>query len=66
MAAGIERVDWLYEVAFGRPPTDEERATGMSFVESQAAEYGASVDDPRVWADYCHVLINVKEFVFVP
>jgi hypothetical protein len=61
-----QRVDWLYEVAFARRPTAEERATGTSFVESQAAEYGANVDDPGVWADYCHVLINVKEFVFVP
>ena len=28
---------------------------------------GAFVDsyDPRAWADLCHVLINVKEFIYV-
>ena len=27
-------------------------------------EYGKA-DDPRAWADLCHVLFNVKEFIFL-
>ena len=50
--------------AFGRPPTDAERSEALAFLDEQAAAYGTP-DDPRAWADLCHVLINVKEFIFV-
>jgi hypothetical protein len=64
-STAAEGVSALYASAFGRPPTDEELAEGEAFIASQAAEYAAGEDDHRVWADYCHVLFNVKEFVFV-
>ncbi|MEX1228759.1 MAG: PSD1 and planctomycete cytochrome C domain-containing protein [Planctomycetaceae bacterium] len=48
------RITRMYEEAFGRPPTDEERRIAMSFLE--AAE----------WSDLAHLLINLKEFVFIP
>ena len=60
-----ERVTRLYESAFSRSPTEEELTAGELFVKSQADEYNTNTSDPRVWADYCHVLVNVKEFVFV-
>ena len=59
-----EVVSGLYLAAFGRPPTDAERSEALAFLDEQAAAYG-SPDDPRAWADLCHVLINVKEFIFV-
>jgi hypothetical protein len=37
----------------------------VGFIRLQAAEYNGGESDPRVWADFCHVLMNVKEFVFV-
>jgi hypothetical protein len=60
-----DRIVRLYESAFSRSPTDVELAQGESFLTQQAQEYNVKVDNPIVWADYCHVLINVKEFVFV-
>jgi hypothetical protein len=60
-----ERVGRLCSAAFSRPPTDEELASGVGFIRLQAAEYNGGEGDPRVWADFCHVLMNVKEFVFV-
>ena len=33
-------------------------------LEQQGKEYGKA-DDPRAWADLCHVLFNVKEFIFL-
>ena len=59
-----EVVASLYLAAFGRPPTDAERAEALAFLDEQAAAYGAP-DDPRAWADLCHVLINVKEFIYI-
>ena len=39
------------------------------FLAQQAGEYGlpAQTDsqDERVWSDLCHVLFNVKEFLFL-
>jgi hypothetical protein len=60
-----KRITFLYEAAFGRPPTDVELAQGEAFLAQQAPEYNVDNNHPLVWADYCHVLINVKEFVFV-
>ena len=54
----------LYQSAFTRSPTSEELAAAIDFLERQGSRHGGGSDDPRAWADLCHVLINVKEFVF--
>jgi hypothetical protein len=59
-----QRVEKMYETAFGRPPSDEELKDALAFLEEQGKEYGKA-DDPRAWADLCQVLFNVKEFIFV-
>ncbi len=59
-----EILNQLYLNAFGRPPTDGETAAGLAFLDAQSRSYGAD-DDARAWADLCHVLINVKEFIYV-
>jgi hypothetical protein len=51
------RVRRLYREAFARQPEPQELAAALSFLE------GA---DTEQWAAFAHVLVNVKEFVFVP
>jgi hypothetical protein len=58
-------VDALYRAAFARPPTADESRDALHFLEQQAKRYEGGSDDPRAWADLCHVLINVKEFIFI-
>ena len=53
-----ERLDRLYLTAFGRPPTEAEARASLEFLEGQERSAPA-------WADLCHVLINMKEFIFV-
>ncbi len=63
-----DRISGLYERAFARPPRDDELTDGLEFLEQQAASYGAGdrwQTDQQAWSDLCHVLFNVKEFVFV-
>jgi hypothetical protein len=60
-----ERIESLYATAFARTPTDHERHSSREFLQQQAARHGTTADDERVWADLCHVLINVKEFIFI-
>ena len=64
-ASAESRIGRMYAEAFSRQPTPEETAAAISFLESQAREYGLSAagTDERVWADLGHVLYNVKEFV---
>ena len=62
------RIDSLYERAFARPATSVEISEGVAFLKSQSASYDAKADwqtDVRAWKDLCHVLFNVKEFVFL-
>tara|TARA_R110002072_G_scaffold302615_1_gene486759 strand:- start:4080 stop:7991 length:3912 start_codon:yes stop_codon:yes gene_type:complete len=62
------RIASLYESAFARPATEREVQDGIEFLKTQAAAYEAGADwqtDVRAWADLCHVLFNVKEFVFL-
>jgi hypothetical protein len=54
----------LYEAAFGRLPEKAETEAALAFLVDQDRTYG-STNDPRSWSDLCHVLFNVKEFLFV-
>jgi hypothetical protein len=58
------RVERMYLELYSRPPDADETAAALAFVERQSAQYGAT-DDARAWADLAHVLMNVKEFIFV-
>ncbi len=51
------RIRAMYESAFARPPQDDELAAGLAFV---------AADDRQAWTDYAHVLMNVKEFIYIP
>jgi len=60
-----DRIQNMYVVAFSREPTVTEASDALAFLDRQAAAYGCSTDDERVWSDLAHVLFNSKEFVFV-
>jgi hypothetical protein len=59
----------MYLAAFARPPSGQELAEGTDFIRQQGESLGLTNEqaaaDERVWADLCHVLMNVKEFVFL-
>jgi hypothetical protein len=60
-----QQIHWLYVTAFARPPSPNELREALAFVERQAKQHGGADDDQRAWADLCHVLFNVKEFIFI-
>lgn len=63
------RIERLYLDAFTRLPTSAEQAEALAFLREQAKSYNLPADGwskhAPVWTDLCHVLFNVKEFVFV-
>lgn len=64
-----QRIQTMFQAAFSRPPSPGELGEALDFLELQARAYGVPPgqvsDEPRVWTDLAHVLINVKEFVFL-
>jgi hypothetical protein len=55
-----ERVRGMYLSAFGRPPTDGELDSCLTFLKEHGKE-----GDNREWVDLAHTLVNVKEFIFL-
>ena len=60
-----ERIDRLYQLAYSRLPTPEERAAATAFVAATALDHAGNESAPPVWADLCHVLLNAKEFIYI-
>jgi hypothetical protein len=62
-----QRVRQMYLAAFSRPPTPEEITDANIFLAEQRTLYGAKdpKGDERAWADFAHVLFNVKEFIYL-
>ncbi|MDZ4779388.1 MAG: PSD1 and planctomycete cytochrome C domain-containing protein [Planctomycetia bacterium] len=76
LPAQIDRAYWL---AFQRPVTDGQRAAAVEFVQAETEQHVARLKDDasvyeadranvaaeRALADFCHVLLNANEFVYV-
>src|SRR5262249_49277368 len=60
-----QRIARMYATAFCRPPTKEETDAGLAFLRQQTAALGADGKELSAWADYAHVLMNLKEFIFL-
>jgi hypothetical protein len=74
-----QRIDRVFELALGRPASDIERAEATQFLREQAGRSGvwnAEAEDEHsagwedvvpteVWVDFCHVLMNSSEFLYV-
>jgi len=54
-----QRIERMYLQAFGRPPSDGERAQCLRFLTKQT---GPSDEG---WTSLAHSLFNAKEFIFV-
>jgi hypothetical protein len=68
-ASPEERIERMYERAFARPPEREEIEDALAFLDAQGLhrgfDTGQAQQEERVWADLCHILFNVKEFIFI-
>jgi hypothetical protein len=51
-------IDWMYESAFARKPTEMEKQVAIEFL-------GDGPNDLERWSHFAHALINTKEFIFL-
>jgi hypothetical protein len=65
-----QRIEHLFATALGRQPSAQEVQSLVEFIDDQAEAYAlppaARGSDQRLWTDLCHVLINAKEFLYIP
>ncbi|WP_010586705.1 PSD1 and planctomycete cytochrome C domain-containing protein [Schlesneria paludicola] len=62
-ATDTQRIHQLYLTAFARKPSAVEVSDAIGFVNAQGVK---TVESQReAWSHLCHVLFNVKEFVFI-
>jgi len=65
-----ERIEQLFLRALARPPRSAELDQVLALLQTQAAARDLSGDaarsDPALWADACHVVFMMKEFIHVP
>jgi hypothetical protein len=57
-----ERIERAFLLAFSREPTSEERSAAKRFLETQMKKAGGEAE---AFADFCHALLNLNEFVYV-
>ena len=60
-------IDTVYQHAFNRPASEQERTLAKHFIQSQAARYEGRPDAAhRALTDYCHALLGSNEFLYLP
>ncbi|MCW5980049.1 MAG: PSD1 domain-containing protein [Bryobacteraceae bacterium] len=55
-----ERVRWMYETAFARPPEPTEIDEILGFAEARRSR-----PEEEIWADIAHALVNSVEFIYL-
>ncbi len=58
-----DRVQAMYVAALGRPADEAEMQDALAFVGD---DNSSSDSESQTWADFAHVLFNLKEFIFIP
>ncbi len=58
-----QRVRAMYVSSLGREPDDAELHAALDFLGVTPGQTNSQ--DPQAWADFAHVLFNVKEFIFI-
>lgn len=68
-AAFEDRLSRIYTTAFSRLPSDEEQQQAVAFFKEQGQLYDLdekqATKDLQIWTDYCQVIYNSKEFIFL-
>jgi hypothetical protein len=65
-----ERVAAMFQTAYGRPPTNDERGQFVAVVKELGELHGVAENDllqsDAVWRDAAHALFVTEEFIYIP
>jgi hypothetical protein len=57
-----DRITVAYQTALGRQPETKELTEIAKFIKSAGANEASQRD---AWVDFCHVLLNTNEFLYI-
>jgi hypothetical protein len=63
-----KRIERAHLLAFGRGPTSEERASGLSYLGQVGSKLGGITEEQKAaqaWESYARVLLRLNEFITV-
>ena len=67
-----ERLELAFNEAFGRSPSQQEIDEARQFFEDHANSFESQEEktnenelERQLWNDFCHVLFNMKEFIYI-
>lgn len=67
-----KRIEFIFTKAFSRLPTKKEKTDADAFLRILAAKYKITEGDAKavlqnldLWRDYCHIIFNSKEFIYL-
>ena len=64
-----QRIKAIYLQAFGREPSEVEAEKAQAFIKTQANALKVNDEDIEsnvaVWQDFCHIVFNLKEFIYI-
>jgi hypothetical protein len=59
------QVEWVFSFAFARKPTPSELDAGARFLEKQSGAETADSEPAKALADFCLVVLNTNEFLYL-
>ena len=63
------RIEYIYLTAMSRHPEAAELARAQRFIEQEVARLGLELEEglqhEEIWAAYCHIVFNLKEFIYL-
>ena len=60
-----DRLTALFEAAIGMPPSESQRQECEAFLAQSAKENNVDENALKPWSDLCHVVFNMKDFIFL-
>lgn len=59
------RIDLAYKLTLGRAPTASEKEAIEKYLAESRASGGGDAEVRAAWKDVCHMILNLKEFIYV-
>lgn len=62
----MARLAAMFELAFARQPAPDELAAAQEFLSERGGEQAEPVQRQQAWTELAHMLLNVKELIYLP
>ena len=60
-----DKVNAMHMEVFARPATQEELTWAEAAVKDIAGMKKLKMNSPELWQEFCHIMINRKEFIYL-